>query len=123
MRFKSIVDGSDVRLTPERAMQVQNQLGADIIMAFDDCPPSVAEAEGEKAASDHPETSETDPRLVKAQRRDTGKKRRYDHAQRLKIARPHVLAIFNKKPKRRNDTRRGLGEDNPEFTCNARSKA
>jgi queuine tRNA-ribosyltransferase len=40
--FKSIVDGSDVRLTPERAVQVQNLLGADIIMAFDDCPPAGA---------------------------------------------------------------------------------
>jgi queuine tRNA-ribosyltransferase len=39
--FRSIVDGSEVRLTPERATRVQNQLGADIIMAFDDCPPSV----------------------------------------------------------------------------------
>lgn len=39
--FKSIIDGSKVELTPERSMQVQNNLGADIIMAFDDCPPSV----------------------------------------------------------------------------------
>lgn len=39
--FKSIIDGSMVRLTPERAIEVQNELGADIIMAFDDCPPSV----------------------------------------------------------------------------------
>jgi queuine tRNA-ribosyltransferase len=39
--FRSIVDGSSVHLGPERAMEVQNQLGADIIMAFDDCPPSV----------------------------------------------------------------------------------
>ncbi len=38
--FASIVDGARVHLTPERAMQVQNNLGADIIMAFDDCPPS-----------------------------------------------------------------------------------
>lgn len=38
--FKSIVDGSTVRLGPEDAMRVQNELGADIIMALDDCPPS-----------------------------------------------------------------------------------
>ena len=37
--FQSIVDGSMVHLGPERAMEVQNNLGADIIMAFDDCPP------------------------------------------------------------------------------------
>ena len=39
--FKSIIDGSSVHLSPERSIQVQNALGADIIMAFDDCPPSV----------------------------------------------------------------------------------
>ncbi len=36
--FKSHVDGAMVRLTPERSMEVQNALGADIIMAFDECP-------------------------------------------------------------------------------------
>ncbi len=40
--FKSHLDGSTVELTPARSIQVQNQLGADIIMAFDDCPPSVS---------------------------------------------------------------------------------
>jgi queuine tRNA-ribosyltransferase len=38
--FKSHLDGSMVQLTPQRSMQVQNELGADIIMAFDDCPPA-----------------------------------------------------------------------------------
>lgn len=36
--FKSHVDGAVVHLTPARSMQVQNDLGADIIMAFDECP-------------------------------------------------------------------------------------
>src|SRR5687767_977778 len=36
--FKSHVDGSMVQLTPSRSMQIQNDLGADIIMAFDECP-------------------------------------------------------------------------------------
>jgi queuine tRNA-ribosyltransferase len=36
--FKSHVDGSLVHLTPQRSIQVQNDLGADIIMAFDECP-------------------------------------------------------------------------------------
>jgi len=40
--FASIVDGSMIEFTPERAMEVQNALGADIIMALDDCPPAVA---------------------------------------------------------------------------------
>src|ERR1044071_3843405 len=36
--FKSHVDGSVVHLTPARSMHVQNDLGADIIMMFDECP-------------------------------------------------------------------------------------
>jgi len=38
--FKSHIDGSIIRLTPEESMRVQHLLGADIIMAFDDCPPA-----------------------------------------------------------------------------------
>ncbi len=41
--FRSHIDGSRVHLTPERAIQIQNELGADIIMAFDDCPPALAD--------------------------------------------------------------------------------
>lgn len=37
--FRSHIDGSQQRLTPESSMQIQQQLGADIIMAFDECPP------------------------------------------------------------------------------------
>lgn len=35
--FKSHIDGSTHRLTPEFAMRIQEDLGADIIMAFDEC--------------------------------------------------------------------------------------
>ena len=38
--FKSHIDGSDIRLTPERAVEIQQELGADIIMALDVCPPA-----------------------------------------------------------------------------------
>ena len=41
--FKSHLDGSLVNLTPERSVQVQEALGADVIMAFDECPPFPAE--------------------------------------------------------------------------------
>lgn len=41
--FKSHLDGSTVVLTPERSIQVQEALGADVIMAFDECPPYPAE--------------------------------------------------------------------------------
>ena len=43
--FKSHVDGSTVHLTPRRSIEVQNALGADIIMAFDECPPGDAPRE------------------------------------------------------------------------------
>lgn len=36
--FKSHIDGKLVHLTPERSIAVQNALGADIIMMFDECP-------------------------------------------------------------------------------------
>ena len=36
--FKSVVDGTLVRFDPERAVEVQLALGADIAMAFDQCP-------------------------------------------------------------------------------------
>ena len=35
--FKSHIDGSTHRLTPEKAIRIQENLGADIIMAFDEC--------------------------------------------------------------------------------------
>jgi len=35
--FKSHIDGSSHRFTPESSIKVQEQLGADIIMAFDEC--------------------------------------------------------------------------------------
>lgn len=35
--FKSIIDGSSHRFTPEISMQIQHRLGADIFFAFDEC--------------------------------------------------------------------------------------
>lgn len=35
--FRSHIDGSTHRFTPERSIQIQENLGADIIMAFDEC--------------------------------------------------------------------------------------
>jgi len=37
VEFKSHLNGEKFLMTPERCMQVQNDLGADIIMAFDQC--------------------------------------------------------------------------------------
>jgi queuine tRNA-ribosyltransferase len=40
--FRSPRDGSIIEITPERSIQIQNALGADVIMAFDECPPANA---------------------------------------------------------------------------------
>ena len=37
VRFRSPIDGSEVRLTTESSMDVQRALGSDIVMMFDDC--------------------------------------------------------------------------------------
>lgn len=61
--FKSIVDGKMINMTPEVSMRVQNELGADIIMAFDDCPPSAADKDEDEDATD-------DARLTRVLKRD-----------------------------------------------------
>ncbi len=37
--FKNPRDGSQIKLTPEKAIDIQMALGADVVMAFDQCPP------------------------------------------------------------------------------------
>lgn len=37
--FRSPINGEKILLTPERSMEVQRDLGADIVMIFDDCTP------------------------------------------------------------------------------------
>lgn len=76
--FKSVVDGATIELTPERSIEVQHALGADIIMAFDDCPPSV------------------DPRSSNATRRRLGagqspSRITTDHARRLDLANERTI--------------------------------
>jgi queuine tRNA-ribosyltransferase len=41
--FRSHIDGSSHLFTPEKVMDIQRTIGADIIMAFDECPPAQAE--------------------------------------------------------------------------------
>jgi queuine tRNA-ribosyltransferase len=43
VRFKNEVTGEVVELTPERSIEIQNALGADVIMAFDECTPYPAD--------------------------------------------------------------------------------
>lgn len=48
--FRSHLNGDLIELTPEYSIQVQEALGADIIMAFDECPPYPASPEYLKAS-------------------------------------------------------------------------
>ena len=43
IRFRSHLDGAPLMLTPESAIEIQQQLGADIMMALDECTPYPAE--------------------------------------------------------------------------------
>jgi len=48
--FRSPIDGSEVYLNPEIAMQVQRDLGSDIVMIFDECTPYPATEEEAKTS-------------------------------------------------------------------------
>jgi queuine tRNA-ribosyltransferase len=48
--FRSHLDGARHFLSPERAIEVQEALGADVIMAFDECPPAKADRAYHEAA-------------------------------------------------------------------------
>ena len=50
VEFRSSVDGSKHFITPERAIQIENNLGADIIMAFDQCSAYGTDYKGSKVA-------------------------------------------------------------------------
>ena len=41
--FRSHIDGSKHFFTPEGVMDIERKIGADIMMAFDECPPGTAE--------------------------------------------------------------------------------
>lgn len=49
--FRSPKDGRLIDMTPERSIQIQNDLGADVIMAFDECPPGDAGRDAVEAAT------------------------------------------------------------------------
>lgn len=50
VRFQSPIDGSPVVLDPERSIEVQHLLGADVVMAFDECTPYPADAEAARSS-------------------------------------------------------------------------
>ena len=65
--FRSHIDGSKHFLSPEKATEVQMALGADIIMAFDECVPFPAEHDYAKASTER--TSRWAERCLKAHTR------------------------------------------------------
>lgn len=65
--FQSPIDGSTHYLTPEKSIHIQEQLGADIIMAFDDCPPGDTDHSYAKEAMNR--THKWVKRCIKAKKR------------------------------------------------------
>lgn len=50
--FKSIIDGSEHHFSPEKSIEIQHNIGADIIFAFDECTSPTASYEYQKEAMD-----------------------------------------------------------------------
>jgi queuine tRNA-ribosyltransferase len=50
--FRSHIDGSPHRFTPELVVEIQRALGADLVMAFDECPPGGAGREAAARANE-----------------------------------------------------------------------
>lgn len=50
VHFRNHLNGDKLFLSPEKSMEVQNALGSDIMMAFDECPPYPASHEYMKAS-------------------------------------------------------------------------
>ena len=79
--FRSHLNGDRIELTPERSMLTQQQLGADIIMAFDDCPPAATAKHNPRVDADSPHRSAG--KRSSAGRSAMGAE---DYAQRLRVA-------------------------------------
>ncbi len=43
--FRSHLDGSKHFISPEKSIEIQNNLGSDIVMLFDECPPGLSDRE------------------------------------------------------------------------------
>ena len=69
IRFRSHLDGAPLQLTPESAVQIQEQLGSDIMMALDECTPFPADRERAKTSLEL--TARWAERSVRARRSET----------------------------------------------------
>jgi len=76
--FQSHIDGSKHLFTPETVMDIQRTIGADIIMAFDECPPYPSEYEYARNSMEL-----THRWLTRCQRRFAETSDKYAHSQNL----------------------------------------
>lgn len=67
VHFRNHLNGDKLFLSPEKAMEIQNALGSDIMMAFDECPPYPAEYDYMLKSVDR--TSRWAERCLKAHKR------------------------------------------------------
>lgn len=67
VHFRNHLSGEKLFISPEKAMEIQNALGADIMMAFDECPPHPAERDYVKTSLER--TSRWAERSLKAHQR------------------------------------------------------
>ncbi|MEM1110130.1 MAG: tRNA guanosine(34) transglycosylase Tgt [Planctomycetota bacterium] len=87
VKFKSHLDGATIDLTPERSMLVQEQLGADIIMAFDDCPPAAVKKVNPRNVADSPVASDA----TRDAKSETEVMAPDDYARRVEVANERTL--------------------------------
>lgn len=52
VRFRNHINGAEFYLSPERSVQIQQDLGADLFMAFDECPPGGADRDTARRATE-----------------------------------------------------------------------
>jgi queuine tRNA-ribosyltransferase len=67
VHFRNHISGEKLFLSPEKAMHIQNSLGSDIMMAFDECPPYPAEHKYMKSSVER--TSRWAERCLEAHKR------------------------------------------------------
>ncbi|MSU55420.1 MAG: tRNA guanosine(34) transglycosylase Tgt [Candidatus Taylorbacteria bacterium] len=86
VEFKSVLDGSVHFFTPERSMEIQNAIGADLLFAFDECTSPIAPFEYQKEAMN---------RTHKWAARSLGKHNELQvESEKLKVGNKHPQALF-----------------------------
>lgn len=64
--FKSVYDGSEIELTPQKAVQIQTNLGSDIQMVLDVCPPLFQDMDSQTSDSQDTGSQDTGSQDLKA---------------------------------------------------------